>query len=183
VSVTITTLCGDEGNYVASIFSAAYLGSYNPANLCQNYLADMGGAQDSFTGPGIFFYSFTVPANTNFTVVVDGTYPGYYCSGYTLTVAGLLCPLDGGGPCAVSTPFQITSIIKTNNNIRITWTTGIGQTNALQATAGTANGSYSTNNFANIFSVTNAVTTATNYTDVGAATNIPSRFYRVRLVP
>lgn len=25
--------------------------------------------------------------------------------------------------------------------------------------------------------------TATNYLDVGAATNVPSRFYRVRLVP
>jgi PKD repeat protein len=98
VSVTVSTTCGT--NYYSSIFSAAYLGSYNPANLCANYLGDMGGIQGSFTGPGAFVYSFTVPAHTNFTVVVDGTYPGYYCSGYTLTVAGLLCPLDGGGACA-----------------------------------------------------------------------------------
>ena len=183
VSVTITTLCGDEGNFYSSIFSAAYLGSYNPANLCQNYLADMGGVQDSFTGPGTFFYSFTVPAHTNFIVVVDGTVPGYYCSGYSLTVAGLLCPVDGGGSCGGSTPFQITSIVRTNNNILIRWTSGIGQTNALQATAGTGNGSYATNNFSTIFAVTNTVSSSTNYTDVGAATNKPSRYYRVRLVP
>jgi len=183
VSVTITTLCGDEGNFKESIFSAAYLGSYNPGNLCANYLADMGGVQDSFTGPGTFFYSFTVPAHTNFVVVVDGTYPDYYCSGYTLTVAGLLCPVDGGGACGGSTPFQITSIVKSNNNILIRWTSGVGQTNALQATAGTGNGSYATNNFAAIFTVTNTVSTSTNYTDVGAATNKPSRYYRVRLVP
>jgi hypothetical protein len=183
VSVTVSTLCGDEGAYEDSIFSAAYLGSYNPANLCVNYLADMGGISEDYSGPGTFFYSFTVPANTNFTVVVNGMAEDYYCSGYTLTVAGPLCPSDGGGACGMTTPFQITSIVKSNNNILINWTTNIGQTNALQATAGTASGNYNTNNFANIFIVTNTVTTATNYTDVGAATNKPSRYYRVRLVP
>jgi hypothetical protein len=45
------------------------------------------------------------------------------------------------------------------------------------------NGSYSTNNFADIFAVTNTVGTVTNYLDVGGATNSPSRYYRVRLVP
>jgi hypothetical protein len=143
----------------------------------------MGGIQGDYTGPGTFFYSFTVPANTNFTVVVNGLAEDYYCSGYTLTVAGLLCPADGGGTCAVAAPFQITSIVKSNNNILINWTTGVGQTNALQATAGTANGSYSANNFATIFTVTNTVSTATNYTDISAATNKPSRYYRVQLVP
>jgi subtilase family serine protease len=184
VSVTITTLCGDEDDPYASIFSAAYLGSYNPGSLCAaSYLGDMGGIQGDYTGPGTFFYSFTVPANTNFTVVVNGLAEDYYCSGYTLTVAGLLCPADGGGTCAVAAPFQITSIVKSNNNILINWTTGVGQTNALQATAGTANGSYATNNFAAIFTVTNTVTTSTNYTDISAATNKPSRYYRVQLVP
>jgi subtilase family serine protease len=182
VSVTITTLCGDKGEYYNSIFSAAYLGSYNPANLCANYLADMGGIQGSFTGPGTFFYSFTVPANTNFTVVVDGTYPSYYCSGYALTVAGLLCPFDGGDACAVAAPFEITSIVESNNNILLRWTTGgLGVTNILQATVGDANGGYSTNNFADIFTVTNTVGTTTNYLDTGAATNVPARYYRVRL--
>jgi subtilisin family serine protease len=98
-------------------------------------------------------------------------YEGWYVDDVTIT----------GGVSA--SPFRITSILKSNNDILINWTTGIGQTNALQATAGTGNGSYSTDNFANIFIVTNTVTTSTNYTEVGAATNVPSRFYRVRLVP
>jgi hypothetical protein len=44
-------------------------------------------------------------------------------------------------------------------------------------------GNYSTNNFADLFTVTNTVGTVTNYTDTGAATNTPSHYYRVRLVP
>jgi hypothetical protein len=51
----------------------------------------------------------------------------------------------------------------------------------LQRTAG-ASGSFS-NNFATIFTVANTVGTTTNYLDLGAATNVPAFFYRVRLVP
>ena len=39
------------------------------------------------------------------------------------------------------------------------------------------------NNFTDIFTVTNTVSTVTNYLDVGAATNFPARYYRVRLLP
>jgi len=79
--------------------------------------------------------------------------------------------------------FQITSIVSTGNDVRVTWSTSPGQTNALQATAGDVGGNFSTNNFADIFTATNTVGTTTNHLDVGAATNFPSRFYRVRLVP
>jgi len=54
-----------------------------------------------------------------------------------------------------------------------------GQTNELQVTPG---GTYSTNNFTRIFTVTNTVGSVTNYLDIGGATN-SSRYYRVRLVP
>jgi hypothetical protein len=107
-------------------------------------------------------------------------YSGWYID--TISIydgVAFACCTGGVSPSS----FRITSIVKSNNDILINWTSGIGQTNALQATAGTANGSYSTNNFANIFSVTNTVTTSTNYTDVGGATNVPARYYRVRLVP
>jgi hypothetical protein len=67
--------------------------------------------------------------------------------------------------------------------VLVTWMTGIGKTNALQWTGGTGNGSFATNNFANLFIVTNTVGTTTNYLDVGGATNKPARYYRVRLVP
>jgi len=54
---------------------------------------------------------------------------------------------------------------------------------ALQAAAGAANSGYGTNNFTDIFTVTNTIGTVTNYLDIGGATNQPARYYRVRLVP
>ena len=90
--------------------------------------------------------------------------------------------LAGTDPTNSASTFRITSILHTNNDIRITWMTGVARTNALQATAGIG-GNYGTNNFADIFTVTNTAGSLTNYLDVGAGTNKPSRFYRVRLVP
>jgi PKD repeat protein len=103
VSVTVSTTCSSY----SSIFSEAYLSNYNPSSLCINYLADMGGYDGEYSGPGTFGYSFTVPANTNFTVVVNAMASGHYCSSYTLTVAGVPCLVDGGGACAgVSASFS-----------------------------------------------------------------------------
>jgi T5SS/PEP-CTERM-associated repeat protein len=83
----------------------------------------------------------------------------------------------------VLAPLQVVGIAKEGSDIRITWTTSSGKTNELQATAGGVGGIYNTNSFAGIFTVTNTVTTTTNYLDVGATTNAPARYYRVRLVP
>jgi hypothetical protein len=88
--------------------------------------------------------------------------------------------LAGTSPTNSASFFGITAIAREANNIRVTWMTAAGKTNALERTAGVA-GSF-TNNFAGI---TNIVTTgtSTNYVDIGAATNVPAFFYRVRLVP
>jgi hypothetical protein len=79
--------------------------------------------------------------------------------------------------------FRITTVAREGNNLRVTWLMGPGQINALQATTGGTGGSYTTNGFTDIFIVTNNTTpgTLTNYLDVGAATNFPSRYYRARL--
>ncbi len=77
---------------------------------------------------------------------------------------------------------HVTSIVTTGNDVRVTWMAGPGSTNALQCSQGDASGSYSVN-YTTLFTVTNTVGTATNYLDVGGTTNVPSRFYRVRLVP
>jgi len=90
--------------------------------------------------------------------------------------------VNNGSILSAATPFRITSIAKQANNILITWQTTPGQTNELQATSGGPGGSYSTNNFTPIFTVTNTVGSVTNYLDIGAATN-NTRYYRVRLVP
>jgi hypothetical protein len=75
---------------------------------------------------------------------------------------------------------DIKSIVREGNNIRVTWTAMSGKTNALQYAADIGG---SSNNFVDLFVVTNSTGSATNYLDVGALMNLPSRFYRVRLVP
>jgi hypothetical protein len=90
--------------------------------------------------------------------------------------------LAGTDPTNSASAFRITSVVSTVNDVLITWMTGLGKTNALQWTAGTGDGSYDTNGFTAIFTVTNTVA-VTNYLDVNAATNFPSRYYRVRLAP
>ena len=91
--------------------------------------------------------------------------------------------LAGTDPTNPVSAFRITSVTVTGIDVLINWMTGIGKTNALQWTAGAADGSYNTNSFADLFIVTNTTGTVTNYLDVGAATNFPARYYRVRLVP
>ena len=108
--------------------------------------------------------------------------------------------LLGTDPTNSASSFQITSLVRTGNDVLVSWVSGIGRANALQVTTGAGDGSYATNNFVNLFIVTNAIVTGitnanwattnylyiggpTNYLDVGGATNSPARYYRVRLVP
>ena len=91
--------------------------------------------------------------------------------------------LAGTDPTNPNSMFLITSVVGIGSDVLINWTTGIGRTNALQWTAGTGDGSYNTNNFADLFIATNTTGTGTNYLDAGGATNSPARYYRVRLVP
>ncbi len=77
---------------------------------------------------------------------------------------------------------NISSIVLEGSNVRVTWQALMGKTNALQFTVGS--GSSYSNNFSDLFTVTNALDGATNYLDVGAASAATtSRYYRVRLVP
>ena len=88
--------------------------------------------------------------------------------------------LAGTDPMNSSSNLRITSVAPQGNSLLVTWTMGSGKTNALQVAGGAA---YGTNGFSDIFVVTNTVGTITNYLDVGATTNVPARYYRVRLVP
>jgi hypothetical protein len=99
-TVTINAATGVPG--VGDIESAAYLNSYNPANLCQNYLGDSG-VVGLGTTVGSASYSFTVPAQSNFVVVVNttGTTTSSEFSG---TVSGFFDFTPGPGPCPTSGP-------------------------------------------------------------------------------
>ena len=89
----------------------------------------------------------------------------------------------GTDPTNSVSALRITSITTQGTNVLVSWTTAASKTNALQATTGDPNGGYATNGFADLVIITNTVGTATNAVDVGGAASVPSRFYRVRLVP
>lgn len=97
--------------------------------------------------------------------------------------------LAGTDPNSSASALKILSVANLGTNGQdgvIEWATSGGHTNAVQATAGELDGSYSTNGFADISGpiiIQGSGDQTTNYTDVGGATNSPSRYYRIRLVP
>ena len=75
--------------------SATYLGSFDPSNVCVNFLGDIGSSPYS----SVKSYSFTVPAHSTIVVVVNTIEEGFTCSAYTVRVSGLPAP-----GCVTSTP-------------------------------------------------------------------------------
>jgi autotransporter-associated beta strand protein len=86
VTVSLDTPCNSLSPGANAIHCSAYLGSYNPANKCANYLADSGVSSLSAT------YSFVVPASSIFVVIVNESDSGIGCTNYTLNVTGFDCP-------------------------------------------------------------------------------------------
>jgi polygalacturonase len=93
--------------------------------------------------------------------------------------------LSGTNPTNSASGLRIVSASRQSNDVVITWTTSGGVTNAVQATAGNGSGGYATNfaDISNPIIISGSGDATTNYTDSGGATNSPSRYYRVRLVP
>jgi hypothetical protein len=98
VTVHLATACAG----VYQIFSAAYEGSFDPNNICTNYLADAG-----TTGPDVT-YAFTAPAGSIFVVVVHENNPNAGCLNYTLTVGGC-----SAAPLGTPTPTPALSAVPT----------------------------------------------------------------------
>ena len=130
----------------------------------------------SWTGPNGFASTNQNPSISNATSAASGA--------YLVTVTDSNgCTSAAGSTTALVTALQITSITTQGGDILITWLTTGGVTNAVQATPGTPG--YNTN-FVDISGpllILGSGDTSTNYVDVGAATNSPAKFYRVRLVP
>ena len=96
------------------LFSAAYLGTFDPNNICANYLGDMGASP----APA---YQFTVPAGATFVIVVHEVTPNTGCASYTLTVNGVgTCP-------ATPTPTPSSVLVG-----HVTWQGRPAQPNSLQ---------------------------------------------------
>jgi len=93
--------------------------------------------------------------------------------------------LSGTNPTNSASGLHITSVARSGSDVVVTWSTAGGTTNVVQSTAGAGNGGYSTNftDLSGLVVITGSGDTSTNYTDVGGGTNIPARYYRVRLAP
>lgn len=85
--------------------------------------------------------------------------------------------LAGTDPTNSASALKITSIITVGSDLLLTWTTSLDKTTSLQSAVSVSSA------FNDVFTATNTTGSVTNYLDPGAATNAPSLFYRVRLVP
>ncbi len=116
----VTVEVAQTGGPALELFSAAYLSSFDPANVGTNYKADAG-----TTTPDMI-YSFDVPAGGTFVVVVNEIDSGTSGVTYTLSVDGLCLPCTtytGTGCCpaialspttlpagTVGSPYPITAL-------------------------------------------------------------------------
>jgi hypothetical protein len=99
------TTCGES---FEGVFSAAYLNSFNPQNLCENYLADPGMYSDPAFGE--VNYAFVVPPNATFVIMVQEVVWPVGCQNYSITVAGLdTCLTPTTGPTGTSTPTSVST--------------------------------------------------------------------------
>ena len=81
-------------NYIANvgggdIFVSAFLGSFNPASICTNRIAD--GGSSSLSGGAAVNFSFNLAANATVVFVVNGAQISTACPSYTMTVTGITC--------------------------------------------------------------------------------------------
>jgi autotransporter-associated beta strand protein len=90
VTVLATVPCGGWSN---ALFFSAHLGEVDPADLCGNYLGDVGQGIHSYYGEGSAF-SFPVPAGARFTLLVAERTPQEGCGSYGLELFGLPCPQE-----------------------------------------------------------------------------------------
>ena len=95
-TIDIDTQCGQAGDF---IFATVYSGSFNPLDLCENYLADEGSSPFP-TAP----FSFNVADGQTVVIVVAEVTADTGCPDYVMTITNL-CG-GGGGPCSLQ-PWNI----------------------------------------------------------------------------
>ena len=98
VSVDASTDCVGTN----SIFLVAYVGSFDPTNLCTNYLADQGSSPDPSAPPEPF--SFELADGQTAVIVVSEVTADAGCPDYTVTVSNLC---SGGGSCSLQPWTQV----------------------------------------------------------------------------
>ncbi|MCX6911618.1 MAG: proprotein convertase P-domain-containing protein, partial [Verrucomicrobia bacterium] len=72
------------------VMAAAYLGTFNPANITTNYIADAG--DSTVPAGGTTAFSCTIPAGMRFQIAVNEVIQNSGPIAYTLSISGLPCP-------------------------------------------------------------------------------------------
>lgn len=85
------------------IFCAAYLGIFNPQDVCTNYLADPG---VSISNGGSDSMSFEVPAGAKYCIIVSSVFTEDTCESYTLSIEQFATSWHGSLTTADSTQKQ-----------------------------------------------------------------------------
>jgi hypothetical protein len=117
ITIDIMSNCNYYNN--TRLFSAAYLGSFDPNNLTANWLGDDGIGQANANR-----YQITVPGNSTYVVMIDEISPDTGCPSYTLQVS---CGIAGGTPTVTSTPGPVNTATPT---AQATTTVGAGTATA-----------------------------------------------------
>lgn len=109
VSLTVPQQVG--ANYQAN----SYLGSFDPNNICSNYLADPGVSSATLSTPIV--YSHNVPAGATFVVVVQTVNPGEIGGTYQIKVEGLP---NCANVCALNCPANV-SVVTAGNAVNVNY--------------------------------------------------------------
>jgi hypothetical protein len=135
-NVPVCATIGIASGCGVNMFSIAYSGSFNPASVSTNYLADPG---SSFPNAG--YYEATIPANGTIVVVVHEVNVGAGCANYQLVVdvprdATSISASPGTTSCS-GAPITLTAVGTANSYL---WSPGGATTQAITAsTIGTTN--------------------------------------------
>jgi autotransporter-associated beta strand protein len=110
VTVAITDRCRTN----APLHASAYLTRFDSADLCARYLGDLGSELRGSSGS----FSFPVPADSLFVVVVTSPAALSSCGAYGLEVHGLPCPVAPPQPCPEP---RLSIRALTNNLVELSW--------------------------------------------------------------
>ena len=93
--------------------------------------------------------------------------------------------LTGLNPTNLASLFQLISTARNTTDVVIVWKMAGGHNNIVQTNAGDGNGGYTTNftDLSGLIVITGNGDVTTNYVNGGGATNVPSRYYHIRLAP
>jgi hypothetical protein len=94
VNIDTNTACTSTN----SIFIGAYLGSFDPNNICTNWIGDSGSSPNPDKA-----FQVDVDNGQTLVVVVSEVTPDAGCPGYTVTITGL-CGTPSPTPTATATP-------------------------------------------------------------------------------